>query len=158
MKLHAIAMAPISIFFILSSTKHPAYRMTLVRRLKLGLKMLLNNRRIPTGTSFKAHLAMALKILEIPPETEGDVVECGTWKGGSAGNLSLVCKLVGRKLVICDSFEGLPEGDPRDNEAKFYKKGDYSGTLEEVEANLTRYGAIGCCEFNRGGSQTPCQS
>ena len=151
MKLHAIAVAPISILFILSSAKiHPAYRMTLMRRLKLGMKMLLNNLRIPTGTSFKAHLAMALKILETPPETEGDVVECGTWKGGSAANLSLVCKRVGRKLVICDSFEGLPEGDPRDNEAKFYKKGDYSGTLEEVKANLARYGAIECCEFNRG--------
>ena len=112
--------------------------------------MLFNNLRIPTGTSFKSHLAMALKILETPPEVEGDIVECGTWKGGSAANLSLVCKLVERKLLVYDSFEGLPEGDPKDNEAKGYKKGDYCGTLEEVMSNLTKYGALECCEFKRG--------
>lgn len=72
MKLHAIAVAPISILFILSSAKiHPTYRMTLTRRLRLGLKMLFNNLRIPTGTSFKAHLAMALKILETPRKRKG---------------------------------------------------------------------------------------
>jgi O-methyltransferase len=101
MKLYAIFVAPISILFILNSTKiHPSYKMTLIRKLKLGLKMLFNNLRIPTGTSFKSHLAMALKILETSPGIEGDVVECGTWKGGSAANLSLVCKLVGRKLLV----------------------------------------------------------
>jgi O-methyltransferase len=151
MKLYAIAVAPVSIFFILNSTRiNPGYRMTLVRKLKLGLKMLANNLRIPSGTTFKAHLAMALKILETSPEIEGDVVECGTWKGGSAANLSLVCKITGRKLLIFDSFEGLPEGDPRDNESKYYKKGDYCGSMEEVKSNLARYGAIEYCEFISG--------
>lgn len=151
MKLYAIVVAPISILFILNSRRiQPVYRMTLWRKLRLGLMMLRNNLRIPSGTSFKAHLAMALKILETPPEVEGDIVECGSWKGGSAANLSLVCAIAGRKLLICDSFEGLPKGDPRDNEAKNYKRGDYCGTLEEVKSNLKRYGAIGCCEFMPG--------
>ena len=57
-----------------------------------------NTIRIQTGTSYKSHLAMALKILETPPAVLGDVVECGTWKGGSAANLSLVCRIVGRPL------------------------------------------------------------
>jgi hypothetical protein len=112
--------------------------------------MALNNLRVPSATSFKVHLAMALKILETPPEVDGDIVECGTWKGGSAANLSLVCRIAGRKLKVFDSFEGLPEGDPRDNEAKYYKKGDYCGTLDEVKSNLKRYGAIECCEFIKG--------
>jgi O-methyltransferase len=93
---------------------------------------------------------MALKILETPPETPGDIVECGTWKGGCATNLSLVCKIVGRKLKIYDSFEGLPEGEPDDREASGYNKGDYCGPLEEVKANIQRYGAIECCEFIKG--------
>ena len=151
MKLYAIAVAPLSILFILSSRRiHPAYRMTLLKKLRLGIKVLLNNLRIPSGTSFKAHLAMGLKLLETAPEVEGAVVECGTWKGGSAANLSLVCRIVGRKLLVFDSFEGLPEGDPRDNEAKNYKKGDYCGTLDEVRSNLARFGAIECCEFIKG--------
>jgi O-methyltransferase len=154
MKLYGIATAPLAIFFILHSDKiHAAYRMTIPKKLKLGLKMMLNKVRIPTGTLFKAHLAMALKLLETPPDVKGCVVECGTWKGGSAANLSLICKIVGRRLLIYDSFEGLPQADPRDNEAKGYKKGDYCGTLDEVKLNISRYGAIECCEFVRGWFQ-----
>ena len=51
-----------------------------------------NTRRVFTGTSYKAHLAMAVKLLEIPPEVEGAVVECGCYRGGSTANLSLVCE------------------------------------------------------------------
>ncbi len=50
---------------------------------------------------------MALKLLETPPEVGGIVIECGTWKGASTSNLSLVCKIVGRRLKIYDSFQGL---------------------------------------------------
>lgn len=62
--------------------------------------MFLNKFRIPTGTSYKSHLAMALKILETSPEVKGDVVECGSWQGGSSANLSLICRLTNRKLLI----------------------------------------------------------
>lgn len=146
-----VLQMPISIVIILNSKSiHKSYRMSLFRKFKLGFKMFLNNMRIPTGTSYKAHLAMALKILETPPDVLGDIIECGTWKGGSAANLSLVCRIVGRKLKIYDSFEGLPEGEPSDREAKYYKKGDYIGTLDEVKSNIRRYGAIECCEFVKG--------
>lgn len=108
--------------------------------------MFFNTIRIQTGTSYKSHLVMTLKILETPPDVPGNIVECGTWKGGCATNLSLVCKIVGRKLLIYDSFEGLPE----DREAKHYEKGDYCGTLEEVKKNISRYGEIESCEFIKG--------
>lgn len=151
MKVYYVLTVPISIMFILNSRKiHSSYNMSWINKYKLGLKMFLNKLRIPTGTSYKSHLAMALKILETSPDAVGDIVECGTWKGGSAANLSLVCKIAGRKLKIYDSFEGLPQGDPHDREAKKYKKGDYSGTLEEVKANIERCGVIECCEFIKG--------
>jgi O-methyltransferase len=146
----ALTVIP-AIFFILSSkTIHPSYRFGPLKKLGLGLRMLNNWRRIPSGTSFKSHLAMALKLLEMPPEEKGMVVECGTWKGGSAVNLSLVCRIVGRKLRIYDSFQGLPPGDDMDREAVFYEAGDYCGTLDEVRSNLQRYGAIEVCEFVQG--------
>ncbi len=154
MKAYYLLTVPIAIAFILTSSRiHSAYRMTFFRKLGLGLRMFWNKHRLPTATSFKAHLAMALKILEVPPDVPGDVVECGTWKGGSAANLSLVCRIVGRKLKIYDSFEGLPEGEPGDREAKFYAKGDYCGTLGEVRDNIARAGAIECCEFVPGWFQ-----
>ncbi|GAG44845.1 unnamed protein product, partial [marine sediment metagenome] len=71
-------------------------------------------------------------------------------KGGSAINLSLVCRITGRKLKVYDSFEGLPDGEKGDRTATGYKKGDYLGTLEEVKMNIERYGKIEHCEFVKG--------
>ena len=151
LRLYYIATMPLSIGFILNSKKiDPSYRMSTLRKLILGLRMFQNTMRIPTGTSYKSHLAMALKILETPPSVPGDVIECGTWKGGSATNLSLVCRVVGRRLRIYDSFEGLPAGRPGDREARNYEPGDYRGQLDEVRANVSRYGAIECCDFIPG--------
>jgi len=150
-KAYYVLSIPVSIYFILSSESiHPAYRMSLFKKFRLGLRMFYNTLRIQTGTSYKSHLAMALKILETPPDTPGDIIECGTWKGGCAANLSLVCKIAGRKLRVYDSFEGLPEGEPNDREASGYNKGDYCGALEEVKANIQRHGAIEHCEFIKG--------
>ena len=151
MKLNYLFSVPIAIFFILNSTQiDQAYRMSLMRKVRLGVRMFLNTLRVKTGTSFKAHLAMALKILETSPDVPGDIIECGTWKGGCAANLSLVCKIVGRRLVIFDSFQGLPEGDPNDREAKYYQPGDFCGTLEEVKSTISKYGEIEVCEFVEG--------
>jgi hypothetical protein len=143
---------PISIFFILDShrIRDSSYGMSIGRKFGLGLRMLRNNLLIPSASDYKVHLAMALKILETEPEVVGDIIECGTWKGGSAANLSLVCRITGRKLILYDSFEGLPEPDPGDRQAKNYRKGDFAGSLEEVKQNIERYGAIESCEFNKG--------
>lgn len=148
---HYALTVPVSIVFIMSSAAiHPAYRMGFLRKFALGVRMFLNTVRIRTGTSYKTHLAMALKILETPPEVPGDIVECGTWKGGSAANLSLVCRIAGRRLKIYDSFEGLPTGEAGDREAPYYRAGDYCGTLPEVKRNITRHGAIEVCDFKPG--------
>lgn len=148
---HYALTVPISICFIMNSAAiHPAYRMNFLRKFALGVRMFLNTVRIRTGTSYKTHLAMALKILETPPDVPGDVVECGTWKGGSAANLSLVCRIAGRRLKVYDSFEGLPTGEAGDREAPYYRAGDYCGTLPEVKRNITRYGAIDVCDFRPG--------
>jgi len=150
LKLYYVLTVPVAVFFILnSSALHPGYKLGFFRKQWLGWRMFLNKLRVPTGTSYKSHLAMALKIFETPPDILGDVVECGTWQGGSAVNLSLACKLAGRKLIIYDSFEGLPEGQTEDRQG-FYDTGDYCGTIEDVKRNIERYGAIEVCEFVKG--------
>ncbi len=151
LKVYYVLTVPISILFILSSKRiHSAYRMTLFRKLALGLRMFYNTLRIRTGTSYKSHLAMALKILETPPEVKGDILECGTWKGGTAANLSLICDIVDRRLRVYDSFEGLPVGSAGDRQSKNYQPGDYYGALEEVRANIVKYGVIERCSFVKG--------
>src|ERR1017187_6303006 len=101
-------LEPFAILWILNSAKiHPPYRVGFFRKLCIGSRFYLNRLLIPTGANPKMHLAMALKLLEI-----GIVVECGTWKGGTAANLSIICRLTGRQLFIFDSFRGLPPADP----------------------------------------------
>jgi hypothetical protein len=60
-------------------------------------------------SDFREHMELAAAVLRIPSATEGTVVECGRYMGGSTSNLSLVCATTGRKLIIFDSFAGLPE-------------------------------------------------
>jgi len=101
---------------------------------------------------------LVAQILSLPRSLRGDVVECGCFKGSSTASLSLACSLVGRKLVACDSFAGLPRPKKHDlvhlsldaRRYETYKEGDFCGTLDEVQDNVRRYGAIECCEFVKG--------
>jgi len=151
MKFYYLLTIPFSLVFLLHSRNiHPAYRLSWWKRIVFGLKVVRNKHCLPTLFSYKPILVMALKLFEMPPEIPGVVVECGTYKGGTAASLSLACKLVGRKLIVCDSFEGLPPSDAMDREAQHYEPGQFRGTLDEVRANIARFGDIGSCEFVKG--------
>jgi len=76
----------------------------------------------------------------------GDVVECGVFKGYSACCLSWVCDYLGRRLILADSFSGLPENDTD----PYYEKGDFRGDLDEVQRNIASLGRIQCVDFIEG--------
>jgi O-methyltransferase len=108
-----------------------------------------------TATSFGEQLVLIEAVLRIPKETPGAIAEFGCYKGMSSVALSLAAQLTGRKLLVFDSFAGLPEPGAEirnlgTNETLAYKKGDYAGSLDSVRALITRHGEIGCCEFVRG--------
>jgi hypothetical protein len=112
---------------------------------------------IPCATGWLSHVVLMHEIVNTPPETTGVVVECGAWKGASTASLSLVCRAVGRKLIVCDSFEGLPEDAadathqyPHLSVYGYYKKGMFSGLLDEVKANIERFGDLSACQFVPG--------
>ena len=92
---------------------------------------------------------MAAKLLELPPTVEGAVVECGSWLGGTTTNLSVICDIVGRELIVYDSFEGLPAPEAADN-MKPAVKGSFKGSLETVQGNVRKYGVIERCQFRKG--------
>lgn len=128
---------PLAIFFLTYSRKvHPDYGISWPRRMRLGFRFWRNFSKVRSGTNWRAHLVMAMKLLEIPPSVKGAVVECGCWKGGATVNLSLICKLTGRELKVYDSFEGLPPPSPGDPVAeRSFKRGFipgvFRGALEE---------------------------
>jgi hypothetical protein len=93
---------------------------------------------------------MAVKLLEIPPDVQGAVVECGCYLGGSTANLSLICEAVGRELIVYDSFEGLPEPTGNDEYARAKGTGALCGDLDMVKANVARFGRIERCTFRKG--------
>lgn len=92
-------------------------------------------------------LLIADEILSIPDSLEGDIVECGVFKGGSTAKLSIVARLTGRKLVACDSFQGLPA--PGEDEG-YFKQGDLLGTVDEVCDNIAKFGELDSVEIVPG--------
>jgi O-methyltransferase len=101
-------------------------------------------------------LSVTSAILDTAPQISGVVVEAGCFKGGSTAKLSIAAKLAERKLVVFDSFAGLP--DPNSDElidfdvcqAGTFHVGQFEGTLDEVCGNVKRYGEISACEFRKG--------
>jgi hypothetical protein len=149
--LHRAITLPFALIFLLYDRQiDPSYGMTWPRKLRLVWRMYRNTRKIPSLTTYKAHLAMAVKLLEIPPEVEGVVVECGCYLGGSTANLSLACEIAGRNLIVYDSFEGLPSPDPADKYGNAMTEGFLRAELEQVRENVRRYGAIERCTFVKG--------
>lgn len=88
-----------------------------------------------------AHQLYVLKSYGI----QGDFAEFGCFKGFSSAMLSFACRQLGLRMHVFDSFEGLPPA-----EGSGYRPGEYAGSLEEVTANVTRFGAVETVEFHKG--------
>lgn len=145
---------PVAIFFLTASDHvDPAYGMTRWRLMRMGWRFFLNNLRTPSLSAYQAHLVMGMKLLELPPDVKGCVVECGCYKGAMSVNLSIVCKIVGRTLKVYDSFEGLPPPTKHDSAWPAdvaYMPEILAGSLAEVAANIKAFGALEVCEFRKG--------
>ncbi|MBM4105294.1 MAG: hypothetical protein FJ257_03180 [Phycisphaerae bacterium] len=134
------------------------YGITTRQKRDLLRQMGATQRHVVSATGLGEQLSLVARILSLPRSMAGDVIECGCFKGSSTIALSLACRLVGRRLVVCDSFEGLPPPTSDDVEhvslahGRFetYAAGEYAGALEEVKENLRRFGAIEACSFVKG--------
>jgi hypothetical protein len=117
-----------------------------------------NIQRVETLSDFREHTELAGAILSVPKATAGSVLEAGCYVGGSTVNLSLACALTGRKLIVCDSFEGLPEPGDYDRwhhavqaeHVDVYFKGRFAAAQKVVERNVAEFGDIDVCEFRAG--------
>ena len=107
----------------------------------------------PTDGLFLAEAALSV-------DADGDLVECGCFQGGSTAKLSILASVTGRRLIVFDSFAGLPEADeynqqdlhvrlPR-NWMNPWNPGDWAGSLDTVTANVERFGEISACRFVKG--------
>lgn len=144
--------------FLITKDIGSDYNVGLGAKLKLLGKFYSNIKKVETLSDFREHMELAATILRIPKNVKGDVVECGCYLGGSTVNLSLACKLTGRKLVVFDSFAGLPEPEEYDRwhhavhvkHTDIYYKGRFAATQDAVKKNVANLGSISVCEFRPG--------
>ena len=136
------------------------YGLTILKRFKLGLRIIENTRDVKSLSTWRQHLILVEEILSVPAGVGGAVVECGCFNGASSVNLSLACALANRTLYVCDSFEGLPEPEAEEkfevqgNSDNYYvwEKGEFSseGGLAAVRRNIEQFGDLSVCKFVKG--------
>jgi O-methyltransferase len=110
---------------------------------------------VPCEHTHAEMIRMVEAILSIRRDVKGCLVEAGCYKGGSTAKLSILAKLLGRQLVVFDSFQGIPENAEAHHHNIFggtvtFPKGSYEGGLAEARANVERHGELDCCRFVPG--------
>lgn len=113
---------------------------------------------VPIGTTPTDGLVLSQLLINC--RGVGDIVECGCYAGGSSAKLSIIAKVVGRRLTVFDSFEGLPEVDSYNLRDKHLRRdeewvtdwtaGRYRARLDVVRDNVQRFGEIDVCTFVKG--------
>lgn len=127
--------------------------MSFPARLWFVIQCLYISQRVNCGYHTQGDiLTFARMILLAPP---GVVVEAGCFKGGSTAKFSLIAEKAGRDLLVFDSFEGIPENTEPHAKNIFggpvaFEAGSYAGSIDEVKANIARYGRINRCTFVPG--------
>jgi O-methyltransferase len=91
----------------------------------------------------------------VQDNVNGDVIECGVWRGGACIYARAVLNELGskKKVVVADSFEGLPQPDmkfPGNENCDFWNNKFLSVSLEEVKNNFQRYQLLEDVEFVKG--------
>jgi len=84
-------------------------------------------------------------------------LEAGCYKGGSTAKFSAAATMLNAGLLVCDSFEGIPDNE-EDHETSifgysinnWFHKGAFHGGVEEVQKNVQKYGELSVCEFRKG--------
>ena len=78
---------------------------------------------------------------------KGDVWECGVYKGGTAAMMAAILADhdSAKRLILFDTFEGMPETDAKQD---LHKRGDFSDTSLQGVTNFVKHGDR--CVFKQG--------
>jgi O-methyltransferase len=134
------------------------YGLTRKSRVDLLNKFLIINQNIESATSLEIHITLAKNLLQLPVVNETSfIVECGCFKGASTSALSLICDIINRKIIVYDSFKGLPKENfnqkiiyPHLSLSGYYKEGMFKSNLKEFETNVSKFGNINACIVREG--------
>jgi O-methyltransferase len=95
-------------------------------------------------------LGWLLDFLHSASSVDGDVVECGSFKGGSGILMALALKQLGlsKRVHLFDSFEGLPE--PDSHRDKGYRKGQFKSNFDLLLARIQELELTDIIQVHRG--------
>ena len=128
-------------------------RVGILKRLKASLS------KVDSATSLEAQITLIKEVLSIDKKIKKKfIVECGCYKGSSTIALSIAAKIIGAKLIVYDSFKGLPISEknlgrriyPHLDIYGYYRAGMYNGSLDEVKSNISTFGELDVCIFRSG--------
>ena len=99
-------------------------------------------------------LTVARAILRLAGRPNLTVVEAGAGLGGSTAKLSLAVAAAGGRLLVFDSFRGIPPNDEvhrnLDGRRVVFRTGAFAGRLAAVRRAVHNFGAPEVCEFHKG--------
>ena len=82
------------------------------------------------------------------------VVEAGSGSGSSTAKLSLATQIVGGRLLVYDSFRGIPQNDEQhellDGRSLQFLRGAFKGRITAVKKRVNEYGAPEVCTYTKG--------
>jgi O-methyltransferase len=85
------------------------------------------------------------------PARSGEIVlEAGCWQGGSSAKFSIICSMLGYRLSIYDSFEGVEEMETEEKLSGYDFSGKYKAPERVLRKNLALYGETGVCSIRKG--------
>lgn len=133
------------------------YGLNKKKRINILKKIIKIIQNIDSATSLETQITLAKYLLSLKKNKKGFIVECGCFKGASTATLSIISKIIDRKLIVYDSFEGLPKSANKTianfvhlKSKENYRKGMYRGTLNTVKNNIALYGNLDVCVFRKG--------
>lgn len=123
-------------------------------RLRLVVRFVAITNQVRAYHSQAEMLTIAAAILSRAGQAGLTVVECGSGKGASTAKLSLAARLAGARLVVFDSFRGLPPNAERHQDLTgrpmVFRRGAFHGRLREVQRTVARFGAPEVVEYRKG--------
>jgi O-methyltransferase len=129
-------------------------RLSRARRLDLVRRFVTITNHVRSYHQQAELLTVADRVLRRAGRPGLTVVECGVGKGGGTAKLSLVARLAGARLVVFDSFRGVPANTERHTDLlgrrMTFREGAFRGRLREVQRTVTRFGAPEVVEYRKG--------
>ena len=125
-------------------------QLSLRQRLRLIARFLRVDWNVVHGHR-PAEIAWVTALLARAKPNPGEIMlEAGCWQGGSTAKFSIVCALLGLRLHVYDSFEGVEKFDSRAHPREWSFGGQYACSEEDVRRNVEAFGEVECCEFHKG--------